>query len=220
MTSDTIELVERVRRRLKEHENPCEIAGPAPESAISAAEAALGCTFPPSYRTFLRTFGGIVIPPHLGIVHDFVGVSNRPVPVPPRPPVTEDVEDAEDVEDVALAADAAEAAEPADHEEATAAAVVPPVITIPEDGKDVVRRTLRARVERKLGDHLVVVGMGAQGAEWFCLDVSKPTSNGEYPVVLFDAKDNALDQQFYEDFGQMLEEVMGFVADSLEQPLD
>src|SRR5215475_5319182 len=75
MTSDTIELVERVRRRLKEHENPCEIAGPVPESAISAAEAALGCRFPPSYRTFLRTFGGIAIPPHLGIVHDFVGVA-------------------------------------------------------------------------------------------------------------------------------------------------
>src|SRR6185369_10671726 len=75
MTSDTIELVERVRRRLKEHENPCAIAGPAAESAISAAEAALGCIFPPSYRTFLRTFGGIAIPPHLGIVHDFVGVA-------------------------------------------------------------------------------------------------------------------------------------------------
>src|SRR5689334_5904354 len=78
MTSDTIELVEHVRRRLKEHESPCEIAGPAPESAISAAEAALGCRFPPSYRTFLRTFGGIAIPPHLGIVHDFVGVANPP----------------------------------------------------------------------------------------------------------------------------------------------
>ena len=37
---------------------------------------------------------------------------------------------------------------------------------------------------------------------------------------MFDALDNALDQQFYEDFGQMLEEVMGFVADNLEQPLD
>jgi hypothetical protein len=169
MTSDTIELVERVRRRLKEHENPCEIAGPAPESAISAAEAALGCTFPPSYRTFLRTFGGIAIPPHLGIVHDFVGVANGQ----PEP-----------------------------------------------DATDVVRRTLRARAERKLGDNLVVVGIGAQYQEWFCLDVSKPSSAGEYPVVLFDARDNALDQQFYEDFGQMLEEVMGFVADSLEQPLD
>jgi hypothetical protein len=83
-----------------------------------------------------------------------------------------------------------------------------------------VRRTLRARAERKLGDNLVVVGIGAQYQEWFCLDVSKPSSAGEYPVVLFDARDNALDQQFYEDFGQMLEEVMGFVADSLEQPLD
>jgi SMI1/KNR4 family protein SUKH-1 len=176
MTSDTIELVERVRRRLKEHENPCEIAGPAAESAISAAEAALGCTFPPSYRNFLRTFGGIAIPPHLGIVHDFVGVAN----------------------------DEPETSPPAESADAT----------------DVVHRTLRARAERKLGDHLVVVGIGAQDQEWFCLDVNKPTSAGEYPVVMFDAKDNALDQQFYEDFGQMLEEVMGFVADSLEQPLD
>ena len=171
MTSDTIELVERVRRRLKEHENLCEIAGPVPEAAISAAEAALGCRFPPSYRNFLRTFGGIAIPPHLGVVHDFVCV-------------------------------------------AAEAEVAPAVAT------DVVRRTLQARSERKLADHLVVVGLGAQHQEWFCLDVSKPNSTGEYPVVLFDAKDNALDQQFYEDFGQMLAEVMGFVADNLDQPLD
>jgi hypothetical protein len=183
MTSDTIELVERVRRRLKEHENPCEIAGPAPESAISAAEAALGCTFPPSYRTFLRTFGGIAIPPHLGIVHEFVGVANG------------------------------QPAAQGDGQGATGAGG-------PAGATDVVRRTLQARAERKLGDHLVVVGIGAQHQEWFCLDVSKPTSTGEYPVLMFDARDNALDQQFYEDFGQMLEEVMGFVADSLEQPLD
>ena len=175
MTSDTIELVERVRRRLKEHENPCRIAGPAPESAISAAETALGCKFPPSYRMFLRTFGGIAIPPHLGVVHDFVGVASAPA------------------------------------ESAGATAT---------DGTDVVRRTLQARVERKLAEHLVVVGLGAQHQEWFCLDVSKPSSTGEYPVVMFDAKDNALDQQFYEDFGQMLVEVMGFVADNLDQPLD
>jgi hypothetical protein len=174
MTSDTIELVERVRRRLKEHENGCQIAGPVPEAAISAAEAALGCKFPPSYRSFLRTFGGIAIPPHLGVVHDFVGV----------------------------------AAEPVDTANLVGAA------------SDVVRRTLQARVERKLADHLVVVGLGAQHQEWFCLDVSKPTSTGEYPVVLFDAKDNALDQQFYDDFGQMFEEVMGFVAESLDHPLD
>ena len=174
MMSDTIELVERVRRRLKEHENGCQIAGPVPEAAISAAEAALGCKFPPSYRSFLRTFGGIAIPPHLGVVHDFVGI----------------------------------AAEPADAANPVGGA------------SDVVRRTLQARIERKLADHLVVVGLGAQHQEWFCLDVSKPSSTGEYPVVLFDAKDNALDQQFYEDFGQMLAEVMGFVADNLDQPLD
>jgi len=181
MTSDTIELVERVRRRLKEHENPCKIAGPAPEAAISAAEAALGCTFPPSYRTFLRTFGGIVIPPHLGIVHDFVGVADGQPDASDAPPAVAE----------AVSADA-----------------------------DVVRRTLRARAERKLGDHLVVVAIGAQHQEWFCLDVSRPTSTGEYPVLMFDARDNALDQQFYEDFGQMLKEVMGFVADNLEHPLD
>lgn len=160
MTSETIELVERVRRRLKEHENTCEIAGPVAESAIDAAEIALSVTFPPSYRTFLRTFGGITIPPHLGIVHDFVGAS------------------------------------------------------------EVVAKTLAARAERKLPEHLVVVGMGAQFQEWFCLDVSRTDANGEAPIRMFDTRDNALDQQFYDDFGQMLEEVMGFVADSLEQPLD
>jgi SMI1/KNR4 family protein SUKH-1 len=192
MTSDTIELVERVRRRLKEHENSCKIAGPAPESAISAAEAALGCIFPPSYRTFLRTFGGIAIPPHLGVVHDFVGVANGQ----PEP---------------------SGATSPSDPSEPGGPSGSP---AAPADVSDVVRRTLAARAERKLGGHLVVVGIGAQHREWFCLDVSKPNRVGEYPVVMFDARDNALDQKFYEDFGQMLEEVMGFVADNLEQPLD
>jgi hypothetical protein len=171
MKSETIKLVERVRRRLTESERPCEIAGPVPEAAISAAEEALGVTFPPSYRTFLRTFGGIAIPAHLGVVHEFVGVAS---PSSARP--------------------------------------------TPED--DVVRRTLAARAERKLADHLVVVGMGAEFQEWFCLDVSRPRPNGECPVLLYDPRDNALDQQFYDDFGQMLQEVMGFVADNLEQPLD
>ncbi|HEY1547369.1 MAG TPA: SMI1/KNR4 family protein [Kofleriaceae bacterium] len=167
MTSGTIELVERIRHRLDEQDHPVRISGPASEAAITAAEAALGCTFPPSYRTFLRTFGGIALPTHLGIVHDFVGVH-----------VGDDV------------------------------------------GGDVVGRTLAAREERKLAEHLVVVGLGAQSQEWFCLDVSREDSKGEYPVLMFDARDNALDQQFYDDFGQMLEEVMGFVADSLDQPLD
>jgi hypothetical protein len=180
MTSDTIELVERVRRRLTEHENPFQIIGPVPEAAISAAEEALGVTFPPSYRNFLLTFGGIAIPPHLGIVHDFVGVAES---APPAPASNAN----------------------GDHT---------------GNGHDVVGRTLSARATRKLGDHLVVVGMGAQFQEWFCLDVSRPTASGEYPILMFDARDNALDQQFYEDFGQMFQEVMGFVADSLDHPLD
>ncbi len=166
MTSDTIELVERVRQRLDHQDTKIRIAGPVTEDVITAAEETLDCAFPPSYRSFLRTWGGIALPTHLGIVHDFVGVM------------------------------------PGD-----------------SDG-DVVQRTLRARAERKLPENLVVVGMGAQYQEWFCLDISKQLPNGEYPVVMFDTRDNAVDQQFYDDFGQMLDEVMGFVADSLDQPLD
>jgi len=166
MTSGTIELVERVRHRLKDQDKAVRILGPVPESAIAAAEQTLDCVFPPSYRTFLRTFGGISLPTHLGIVHDFVGVS-------------------------------------------------------PSDADaDVVARTLRGREEHRLAEYLVVVGFGAQHQEWFCLDFSKQRANGECPIMLFDARDCALDQQFYDDFGQMLEEVMGFVADSLDQPLD
>jgi hypothetical protein len=163
MMSGTIELVERIRHRLDQQEDPVKIFGPSTEAAITAAEQALDCTFPPSYRNFLLTFGGIALPTHLGIVHDFVGVA---------------------------------------------------------DGDDVVGRTLKGREEKRLPEHLVVVGLGAQSQEWFCLDCNRPLPNGEYPVVMFDARDNALDQQFYDDFGQMLDEVMGFVADSLDQPLD
>ena len=166
MTSGTIELVERVRHQLKGQDKTVRITGPVAESAIADAEQVLDCAFPPSYRTFLRTFGGISLPTHLGIVHDFLGVA-------------------------------------------------------PSDAEgDVVARTLRARQERRLPEHLLVVGFGAQYQEWFCLDFSKQRPNGECPVMLYDARDNALDQQFYDDFGQMLEEVLGFVADSLDQPLD
>jgi len=166
MTSGTIELVERIRKKLSADDHPMRIAGPVAESAISAAEQALGCEFPPSYREFLTTWGGIALPQHLAVVHDFVGIA------------------------------------PTD-----------------ADG-DVVARTLRARAERKLGESLVIVGMGAQHQEWFCIDTNRPHANGECPILMFDARDNALDQQFYDDFGQMLEEVMGFVAESLDQPLD
>lgn len=159
MMSGTQQLVERIRTRLDQQDHAVKISGPADESAVTAAETALECTFPPSYRNFLLTFGGIALPTHLGIVHDFVGV-------------------------------------------------------------EVVNRTLKGREEKKLPQHLLVVGLGAQSQEWFCLDTNHPTSSGEYPVVMFDARDNALDQQFYDDFGQMLDEVMGFVADSLDQPLD
>ncbi len=63
--------------------------------------------------------------------------------------------------------------------------------------------------------------MGAQYQEWFCLDVvASRCRTASTRCCMFDARDNALDQQFYDDFGQMLEEVMGFVADSLDQPLD
>ena len=48
MNSDTIELVERVRRRLTEHDNSVQISGPVSEAQITAAEEALGVTFPPS----------------------------------------------------------------------------------------------------------------------------------------------------------------------------
>lgn len=166
VTSETIELVERVRQKLAVTEASCDINGPAAEAAIDAAEEALGCTFPPSYRTFLRTFGGLSLPPHLGIVHDFIGVTDG------------------------------------------------------DDARDVVRRTLRARAEKRFGGNLIVVGIGANQQEWFCLDVNRPDPQGECPVVMFDAQDNARDQQFYDDFGQMFSEVMGFVAETLEQPLD
>jgi hypothetical protein len=84
-----------------------------------------------------------------------------------------------------------------------------------EDGKGVVERTLAARVENRLGQALVVVGLGAQAREWFCLDCSRYKSGGELPVVLFDARDNQVDQVFYEDFESMVREVLEFVEDTL-----
>lgn len=171
VTSETIELVERVRQRLAATEASVAINGPAAETAIDAAEEALGCIFPPSYRTFLLTFGGLSLPPHLGIVHDFVGVGGAKGK---KGDLTDDV----------------------------------------------VQRTLRARAEKRFGGNLIVVGIGSNQQEWFCLDVNRPDPQGEYPVVMFDAADNERDQQFYDDFGQMFSEVMGFVAETLEQPLD
>jgi hypothetical protein len=66
----------------------------------------------------------------------------------------------------------------------------------------------------------VAVGLHTANQEWFCLDFSRQKSNDECPVLLYDARENAVDQQFYEDFGKMVEEVMQFVADHIDQPLD
>lgn len=166
MTPTTIELVERVTRRLAQADKPMSAAPPATDAAITAAEDALGCRFPPSYRAFLRSIGGLALPSHLAVVHHFVGV---------------------------------EPLEPA---------------------QGVVAHTLAARDQRRLGGDLVVVGMGADFQEWFCLDTRRSSEEGECPVVLFDARDNAIDQEFYGSFEQMLREVLGFVDEALSMPLD
>lgn len=162
MQSDTIDLIERVRSRLRGVDQRCAVAGPASEEAVAAAEEQLGCAFPPSYRSFLRKFGSLGLPAEIAVVHDFVGIDPKA-----------------------------------------------------EDGKGVVERTLAARVENRLGQALVVVGLGAQAREWFCLDASRTGRTGELPVVLFDARDNQVDQVFYEDFESMVREVLEFVEDTL-----
>src|SRR5688572_8368564 len=54
-----------------------------------------------------------------------------------------------------------------------------------EDGKGVVERTLHARVENKLGESLIIVALGAELGEWFCIDTSRPRADGECPILLF-----------------------------------
>jgi hypothetical protein len=159
--SETHDLIERVRRRLDEASTPCSIAGPASEAQVAAAEETIGCVFPPSYRRFLRRFGGLRLPTDLAVVHDFLGLG-----------------------------DAA--------------------------GKGVVEYTMSARAENRLSASLIVVGLGAGNREWFCLDTDRNTDADECPILLFDAHDNALDQQFYSDFDQMLTEVLGFVEQNLD----
>lgn len=184
MTLRTSELIERVRRRYGE----APVCGvPATDDDIAAAEAILGCAFPPSYRAFLRQVGGLSLPPHLGVVHDIVGLHG----------------DAGDEPTAAADDDHAGAAWPA---------------ALRRGG--VVEHTLAARRSHRLGDNLVVVGLGAGSREWFCLDVRRTDEDGECPVRLYDAGDRALDGEFYSDFGRMVEEVLGFVAQQLEVPLD
>jgi hypothetical protein len=87
------------------------------------------------------------------------------------------------------------------------------------DDKGVVQRTLHARVENHLGEGYVIVGLGAEAGEWYCLDSSKADDAGESPIFLFDVRDNQIDQQFYESFDQMIREVMGFVEEILDEEL-
>lgn len=157
--SQTIDLIERVRHRLREVDQPCVVAGPASEEAVASAEERLGISFPPSYRSFLRKFGQLALPAKLAVVHDFLGLAAT-------------------------------------------------------DGDDVVSHTLAARESNRLSPGLVVVGIGAQANEWFCLDAARATGD-ELPVVLFDARDNQLDQVFYDDFESMVREVLEFVEDTL-----
>jgi hypothetical protein len=160
VTHDSLELIERARRRLQDNDLPFSVAGGVPEEAVAAAEHALECRFPPSYRSFLRRFGAVTLPPHLSTIHQFVG--------------------------------------------------------LPAGSNGVVERTTTARVENRLGDRFVIIGIGVEHGEWFCLDVDRPDAAGECPVMLFDARDNQLDQQFYDDFDSMLREVLSFVLETLD----
>lgn len=162
VTHDSLELIERARRRLSDNDLPFSVAGGVPEEAIASAEAALECRFPPSYRSFLRRFGAMTLPPRLSTIHQFIGLPDQ----------------------------------------------VP--------GGNVIDRTSTARVENRLGDRYVIVGIGVEVGEWFCLDVDRPDAAGECPVLLFDARDNQLDQQFYDDFDSMLREVLTFVLETLD----
>ena len=167
MQSHTIDLIERVRRRLREVDQRCAIAGPVAEDVVAAAEDQLGCSFPPSYREFLRRYGALGIPTDLAVVHDFVGLRGS-------------------------------------DPDANA-----------QDGAGVVATTMGARAAKRIADHLIVVGKGANAAEWFCLDTGRPRDGGECPVVLYDARANQIDQVFYDDFGAMIREVLEFVEDTL-----
>jgi hypothetical protein len=162
VTHDSLELIERARRRLQDNDLPFSVAGGVAEEAIAAAEQTLDCKFPPSYRGFLRRFGGLTLPARLSTIQQFVGLSGGSA-------------------------------------EGT-----------------VVDRTNTARVENRLGDRFVIVAIGVEHGEWFCLDVDRPDAAGECPVMLFDARDNQIDQQFYDDFDSMLREVLTFVLETLD----
>ena len=80
---------------------------------------------------------------------------------------------------------------------------------------DIVKQTTRGRKQHGLGHAYIVVGIGADPREWFCIDTHRENAAGEHPIVMFDSVDNAVDQRFYESFDEMLNEVMAFVAETL-----
>lgn len=167
---ESFELIDRTRRRLEERGLQCVIAGGATESQIAAAEEALACTFPPSYRAFLRRFGAVTLPQRVSTIHQFVGLDGPDKDV--------------------------------------------------HDPKAVVARTLHARLENRLGKRLVIVALGTEPGEWYCVDVDHPHDDGECPIYLFDARDNQLDQRFYDDFGSMVREVLNFVLETCDESVD
>ena len=164
MNQDTIDLIERVRGRLVEKKYTFSISGAQSEDTVAAAEETLGVSFPPSYRAFLRAYGGLSLPTGLGIVHELVGVDAKGQA---------------------------------------------------QGEKGVVERSMHGRVENRLRENLIVVGIGADFAEWYVLDIDRCGADGEAPVWLFDARSNEIDQQFYDSFDQMVREVLTFVEENL-----
>jgi hypothetical protein len=167
VTHEHQQLIERTRRLLAERDLPCSLAGAASDEAIDAAEQALDCKLPPSYRAFLRKVGGLSLPHSVSTIHCLIGL------------------------------------EPSNGE-----------------GSGLVDRTLTARTENKLASSLVIIALGSQPGEWFVLDTDRVNDAGEGAVFLFDARDNQLDQQFYDDYGSMLSEVLSFVIENLEDGAD
>ncbi|MBK9069475.1 MAG: SMI1/KNR4 family protein [Myxococcales bacterium] len=58
--------------------------------------------------------------------------------------------------------------------------------------------------------HMVVLGVGAVGREWFCAHLADDLE-GEPPIYLYDATDGVLEGVFYDNYEAMLCEVLDFV---------
>lgn len=58
--------------------------------------------------------------------------------------------------------------------------------------------------------HMIVLGVGAAGREWFCAHLGT-ADDIEPPIYLYDAADGVLEGVFYESYEAMLCEVLDFV---------